>query len=47
MAKKTAATKPNSPELESELLARLLTHWALDSTLKGASQCANLRSIQS
>ncbi|MEF8731709.1 MAG: hypothetical protein V5B40_07310 [Candidatus Accumulibacter meliphilus] len=36
-----------SPELESELLARLLTHWALDSTLKGASQCANLRSIQS
>lgn len=34
-----------TPELESELLARLLTHWALNSTLKGASQCANVRSI--
>ncbi|QCB46891.1 hypothetical protein [Hydrogenophaga sp. PAMC20947] len=34
-----------SPELESELLARLLTHWALESSLKGAAQCANVSSI--
>jgi hypothetical protein len=35
-----------SPEVESELLARLLTHWALEGTLKGASQCANVHSVQ-
>jgi hypothetical protein len=36
-----------SPELESELLARLLTHWALDSTLRGAAQCASVNTSAS
>jgi len=29
-----------SPELESELLAKLLTHWALRSTLDISAMCA-------
>jgi hypothetical protein len=30
-----------SPEDESALLAKLLTHWALASTLAGAARCAH------